>query len=74
VAEGAADVYPRLGPTMIWDTAAGYAVAVGAGCGVVGVDGRPLSYLPVGDLRQRYFVVYTQRWKEVAQVVEGIVG
>lgn len=74
VAEGAADVYPRLGPTMIWDTAAGYAVAVEAGCGVVGVDGKPLTYLPQGDLRQRFFVVYTKAWKEVAEVVEGIVG
>lgn len=31
VAEGKADVYPRFGPTMEWDTAAGHAVARGAG-------------------------------------------
>lgn len=31
VAEGAADVYPRLGPTMEWDTAAAHAIALGAG-------------------------------------------
>ncbi len=31
VADGSADVYPRLGPTMEWDTAAGQAVAEGAG-------------------------------------------
>jgi 3'(2'), 5'-bisphosphate nucleotidase len=31
VAEGAADIYPRLGPTMEWDTAAGQAVAACAG-------------------------------------------
>jgi 3'(2'), 5'-bisphosphate nucleotidase len=31
VAEGAADIYPRLGPTMEWDTAAGQAVAECAG-------------------------------------------
>ena len=31
VAEGAADVYPRLGPTMEWDTAAGQGIAEGAG-------------------------------------------
>jgi 3'(2'), 5'-bisphosphate nucleotidase len=35
VAEGAADVYPRLGPTMEWDTAAAHAVALGAGRRVV---------------------------------------
>ena len=34
VAEGAVDVYPRMGPTCIWDTAAGHAVVAGAG-GVV---------------------------------------
>ncbi|MGW8312844.1 MAG: 3'(2'),5'-bisphosphate nucleotidase CysQ, partial [Desulfuromonadales bacterium] len=31
VAEGKADLYPRLGPTMEWDTAAGHAVVEGAG-------------------------------------------
>jgi 3'(2'), 5'-bisphosphate nucleotidase len=31
VAEGGADIYPRLGPTMEWDTAAGHAVAMFAG-------------------------------------------
>lgn len=34
VAEGEADVYPRLGPTMEWDTAAGHAVALEAGASV----------------------------------------
>ncbi len=28
VAEGKADVYPRFGPTMEWDTAAGHAIAI----------------------------------------------
>ena len=32
VAEGIADVYPRLAPTMEWDTAAGQAIAENAGC------------------------------------------
>jgi 3'(2'), 5'-bisphosphate nucleotidase len=31
IAEGAADIYPRHGPTMEWDTAAGHAVLVAAG-------------------------------------------
>ncbi|MDO9254549.1 MAG: 3'(2'),5'-bisphosphate nucleotidase CysQ [Bacteroidales bacterium] len=34
LAEGGADVYPRFGPTMEWDTAAGHAVARFAGCSV----------------------------------------
>jgi 3'(2'), 5'-bisphosphate nucleotidase len=34
VAEGVADVYPRLGPTMEWDTGAGHAIALEAGASV----------------------------------------
>ena len=45
VAEGAADVYPRLGPTMEWDTAAGQAIAVASGATVTRHDdGTPLAY------------------------------
>lgn len=44
VAEGEADVYPRLGPTMEWDTAAADAVLRGAGGSVVDPDGEPLRY------------------------------
>jgi 3'(2'), 5'-bisphosphate nucleotidase len=44
VAEGQADVYPRFGPTMEWDTAAGDAVLRAAGGIVVDSAGRPLRY------------------------------
>ena len=44
VAEGQADIYPRLSPTSEWDTAAGHAVLLGAGGTVVGPDGQPLRY------------------------------
>jgi 3'(2'), 5'-bisphosphate nucleotidase len=44
IAEGEADVYPRLAPTMEWDTAAGHAVLAAAGGCVVAVDGTPLTY------------------------------
>ena len=44
LAEGQADVYPRFGPTMEWDTAAGDAVLRAAGGSVVDEAGRPLSY------------------------------
>ncbi len=46
VAEGAADLYPRLGPTRLWDTAAGTAIAAEAGCDVVGLDGRAAALRP----------------------------
>lgn len=45
VAEGKADIYPRLGPTMEWDTAAGQVVAQCAGARIVHHEtGRELSY------------------------------
>ena len=45
VAEGKANVYPRLAPTMEWDTAAGHAVAKFAGCVVYDyTTGKELQY------------------------------
>ena len=44
VAEGAADFYPRLGPTMEWDTAAGDAVLRASGGKVTTIGGAPLTY------------------------------
>lgn len=44
MARGEADIYPRLGPTMAWDTAAGHAVLKAAGGTVVRLDGSPLTY------------------------------
>ncbi len=44
VAEGLADIYPRLSPTSEWDTAAGHAVLLAAGGRVDGLDGTPLIY------------------------------
>ena len=45
VAEGKADVYPRFGPTMEWDTAAGDAVLRAAGGAVVTTAGAPFLYV-----------------------------
>ena len=44
VAEGAADIYPRLAPTCEWDTAAAQAMLEGAGGAVVDLHGQPLLY------------------------------
>ncbi|WP_375170198.1 3'(2'),5'-bisphosphate nucleotidase CysQ [Marinobacter sp.] len=44
IAEGRADIYPRLGPTNEWDTAAAQAVLVAAGGRVDTLDGQPLRY------------------------------
>ncbi len=44
IAQGDGDIYPRLAPTMEWDTAAGQAVLTAAGGCVIGRDGSPLRY------------------------------
>lgn len=44
VAEGGADIYPRLGPTSEWDVAAGHCIVEAAGGRVTDLHGRPLSY------------------------------
>jgi len=55
VAEGKADLYPRLGPTMEWDTAAGQAVLVAAGGSVRTITGDPLTY-GKPDFRNPHFI------------------
>jgi 3'(2'), 5'-bisphosphate nucleotidase len=56
VAEGKADLYPRLGPTMEWDTAAGHGVVEAAGGTVLTVEGKPLKYNKE-SLLNPYFIV-----------------
>ena len=60
VAEGAVDVYPRLGPTCIWDTAAGHALVVAAGGRVCQMDGTPLRYATPAQTLNPFFVVWGQ--------------
>lgn len=55
VAEGAADIYPRFGPTMEWDTAAGHAIVLAAGGRVEQPDGAPFTY-GAADFRNGPFV------------------
>jgi 3'(2'), 5'-bisphosphate nucleotidase len=57
VAEGAADIYPRLGPTMEWDTAAGQAVAECAGATVYAYESRQRLRYNKEDLLNPWFVV-----------------
>jgi len=58
VAEGSADVYPRLGPTSEWDTAAAQAVVEGAGGQVLDLAGAPLRYNQRAEVLNPHFVVF----------------
>ena len=58
VATGEADIYPRVGRTMEWDTAAGHAVLHGAGGKVVRFDNHePLLY-GKEDFANTFFIAY----------------
>jgi 3'(2'), 5'-bisphosphate nucleotidase len=58
VAEGGADLYPRLGPTSEWDTAAAQAVVEQAGGRVVTLDGKAMTYNAKSDiLNPDFFVI-----------------
>lgn len=50
LAEGKADIYPRFGPTMEWDTAAGHAILAAAGGNVTTPEGTPFLYGKTGFL------------------------
>ena len=60
VAEGKADVYPRFGPTMEWDTAAGQAIVEQAKCTVMEAEtNEPLNYNK-SNLLNPFFIVSGQ--------------
>ena len=58
VAEGAADIYPRLGPTSEWDTAAAQAVVEAAGGQVTDTELVPLRYNTKDSLLNPHFLVF----------------
>jgi 3'(2'), 5'-bisphosphate nucleotidase len=58
VASGEADVYPRLGPTSEWDTAAAQAVVEAAGGRVVQTNNQALLYNAKADILNPEFLVY----------------
>jgi 3'(2'), 5'-bisphosphate nucleotidase len=58
VAEGAADIYPRLGPTSEWDTAAAQCVVEQAGGFVTDTEMQPLRYNTKESLLNPFFLVF----------------
>lgn len=61
LAEGEADIYPRVGPTSEWDTAAGHAILLAAGGLVDGPDGTSLRYGKRAFINRAF--VATSGWK-----------
>jgi len=57
VAEGAADVYPRFAPTMEWDTAAGHAIAKGAGKNIMDHSTKEEMAYNKENLLNNWFIV-----------------
>ena len=55
IAQGEADIYPRLGPTSEWDTAAAHAILEGAGGQVRQINGEKLIY-GKKDILNPYFI------------------
>ena len=74
VAEGSADIYPRLSPTSEWDTAAGHAVLLAAGGRVDGLDGTALRYGKTAFLNRAF--VATAGWQPptISPFVEDFAG
>lgn len=58
LAEGKADVYPRFGRTMEWDTAAGHAIALEAGCEITHTDMKSTLKYNKEDLANPHFIVW----------------
>jgi 3'(2'), 5'-bisphosphate nucleotidase len=71
LAEGKADLYPRLGPTSEWDTAAAQAVVEAAGGAVVTLDGKPLRYNTKADILNPHFFVFADGKRDWLAAVRG---
>ena len=74
VAEGGADIYPRLSPTSEWDTAAGHAILLAAGGRVDGPDGRPLSYGKRAFLNRAFLATAGWEAPPIAPYLEDFAG
>lgn len=74
VAEGGADIYPRIGLTSEWDTAAAQCVVEEAGGAVVDLDGIPLRYNAKPSILNPFFLVYGDKSRDWTQYARGIPG
>jgi len=69
VAEGNADIYPRLGPTMEWDTAASHAIVNSAGGMVVKASDLSLLSYNKPDLLNPHFIVFRPELLDIVRII-----
>ena len=74
VAEGSADLYPRIGLTSEWDTAAAHCVVKEAGGEVTDLMGQPLRYNTKESLLNPYFLVFGDKFRDWSAYAAGIEG
>ncbi len=70
VADGTADIYPRLGLTSEWDTAAAQAVVEAAGGKVTKLDMEPLKYNTKDELLNPFFLVFGDSSRDWSQYLD----
>ena len=71
VAEGSADIYPRMGPTSLWDTAAAQCIVEQAGGRVTQWTGESLSYLNPHTVLNPFFLVQGRSAVNWAEAIRG---
>ncbi len=71
VAEGRADLYPRLGLTSEWDTAAAHCIVVEAGGYITKTDMSPLQYNTKDSLLNPFFFVFGDNSQDWSQYLEN---
>jgi len=68
LAEGSADIYPRMAPTCEWDTAAAHGILSAAGGEIVDLQFRPLRYNSKPELLNPFFIALADRtypWQQL---------
>jgi len=74
VADGRADLYPRLGPTCEWDTAAAQAILESAGGVMIDTAGRPLRYNSKDNLVNPHFLAFGDPKRDWLAAIEASSG
>ena len=72
IAEGRADLYPRLAPTSEWDTGAAQAVVEAAGGSVVDTHFEPLRYNTKENILNPYFYVFADPGFDWQKILESV--